>query len=119
MIKISEKSQLTLTIEDVVNQQDGDYVLEKQTAKLKMPSLYQVVLLNDDYTPMDFVVMLLTSYFHLNEESATQVMLQVHTEGSGVCGVYPKDIAETKADEVNECAVEYDHPLKCIVRAVE
>ena len=83
--------------------------------KLKRPPLYKVVLINDDYTPMDFVVDVLRSYFSMNAEKATQVMLKVHTEGKGVCGVFSKDIAETKAAQVNDYAKECEQPLLCSV----
>jgi ATP-dependent Clp protease adaptor protein ClpS len=83
--------------------------------KLKRPPLYKVVLINDDYTPMDFVVDVLRSYFSMNAEKATQVMLKVHTEGKGVCGVFSKDVAETKAALVNDYAKECEQPLLCSV----
>jgi ATP-dependent Clp protease adaptor protein ClpS len=83
--------------------------------KLEQPPLYKVVLINDDYTPMDFVVDVLRSFFNLNIEKATQVMLKVHTEGKGVCGVYSKDVAETKAAQVNDYSRECEQPLLCSV----
>ncbi len=83
--------------------------------KLSQPPLYKVVLLNDDYTPMDFVVDVLCTFFHLDIEKATQIMLKVHTEGKGVCGVYSQDIAETKAAQVNNYSRECQHPLLCSV----
>ena len=82
---------------------------------LKKPSLYRVTLLNDDYTPMDFVVDVLRSFFGMNVEKATQIMLKVHTEGKGVCGVFSKDVAETKAAQVNEYSRECEQPLMCSV----
>jgi ATP-dependent Clp protease adaptor protein ClpS len=75
--------------------------------------LYKVILLNDDFTPMDFVVEILTSFFNMSEERATQVMLQVHTQGVGVCGTYTKDVAETKVHIVNDYSREHHHPLMC------
>ncbi|MFK7863985.1 MAG: ATP-dependent Clp protease adapter ClpS [Pseudohongiellaceae bacterium] len=83
--------------------------------KLKRPPLYKVVLINDDYTPMDFVVEVLRSYFNMNAEKATQIMLKVHTEGKGVCGVFSKDVAETKAAQVNDYSRECEQPLLCSV----
>lgn len=83
--------------------------------ELRQPSMYKVVILNDDYTPMDFVVDVLEAFFAMDNEKATRVMLQVHTEGKGVCGVYTKDIAETKAMQVNEYSRNNDHPLLCEV----
>lgn len=83
----------------------------KTSTDLKVPRKYKVVLLNDDYTPMDFVVEVLKHFFHLNEETAVQVMLQVHIQGKGVCGVFTRDIAETKIALVNEYARMNQHPL--------
>jgi ATP-dependent Clp protease adaptor protein ClpS len=81
------------------------------STELKVPRKYKVVLLNDDYTPMDFVVDVLKQFFHLGEEVAVQVMLQVHSQGKGVCGVFTRDIAETKVALVNEYAQMNQHPL--------
>ncbi len=87
----------------------------KTRPKTKRPSMYKVLMLNDDYTPMDFVVEILEDFFNLGREQATRVMLTVHTEGKAVCGVYPQDIAETKATQVVEYARENQHPLMCQV----
>lgn len=81
--------------------------------RLKRPPLYKVVLLNDDYTPMEFVVILLEKFFGMSREKATQVMLHVHTRGKGVCGVYSREVAETKVAQVNDYAREHQHPLLC------
>ena len=86
---------------------------EELKLKLKPPSLYRVVLLNDDYTPMEFVVDVLRKFFGMDVETATRVMLKVHTEGKGICGVFPREIAETKAVQVNDYARESEHPLLC------
>lgn len=96
-------------------------VIKPETAdpQLKQPDLYRVVLLNDDYTPMEFVVEILQIFFNLDQENATQVMLAVHMKGKGVCGVYTKDIAETKAAQVNQCARDHEHPLLCEVEPYE
>ena len=88
-------------------------ILEKP--ELKKPPLYKVVLINDDYTPMDFVVDILRSFFGMNAEKATQIMLKVHTEGKGVCGVFSKDVAESKASQVNQYSRECEQPLLCSV----
>ncbi|KAB2314002.1 ATP-dependent Clp protease adapter ClpS [Betaproteobacteria bacterium SCN2] len=88
-------------------------VLEPAKAKAKPPPLYKVLLLNDDYTPMDFVVVVLQRFFGMDRERATQIMLKVHTEGVGVCGVYPKDIASTKVEQVTRFARDNQHPLQC------
>lgn len=81
--------------------------------QLKKPPLFKVLLLNDDFTPMEFVVEVLKSFFAMSEETATQVMLHVHTRGVGVCGVYARDIAETKVSLVNKYSREHQHPLLC------
>jgi len=90
-------------------------VLEGQRAKLKPPSLFKVILLNDDYTPMEFVVIVLQRFFAKNREQATQIMLKVHREGRGLCGVYPRDIAATKVEQVLAFANEHQHPLQCVM----
>lgn len=90
-------------------------VLEAQKSKLKPPSLFKVILLNDDYTPMEFVVVVLQQFFSKSREQATQIMLKVHSEGIGVCGVYPKDVAATKVDQVLSFARKYQHPLQCVM----
>ncbi len=90
-----------------------DSVTEKARPQLKRPRMYKVILLNDDYTPMEFVVRVLEQFFNLSREKATQVMLHVHTRGKGVCGVYTYEIAETKVSQVNEFSREHQHPLLC------
>ncbi len=87
--------------------------------KIKKPPLYRVVLLNDDYTPMEFVVEVLQTFFGLDREKATQVMLAVHTQGKATCGIFPRDIAETKSAQVNQYAQENQHPLISEIEAVE
>ncbi|MDF2529880.1 MAG: clpS [Gammaproteobacteria bacterium] len=84
-----------------------------KTASAGNPPLYQVILLNDDYTPMEFVVKLLTEVFGMNQTKATHVMLQIHHEGKGVCGIYTRDVAETKVMQVISCARSFGHPLMC------
>lgn len=88
---------------------------EARESRQKPPPLYKVVLLNDDYTPMDFVVLILQQFFHMDRERATQVMLKVHKEGVGVCGVFPKDIAATKVDLVVSFSRQHQHPLQCVM----
>lgn len=95
----------------------GAVVAERQAAKTEPPRMYQVVLLNDDYTPMEFVVMVLQEYFKRDLETATQIMLKVHKEGRGVCGVYTKDVAATKVELVATAARRGGHPLQCIMEA--
>lgn len=80
--------------------------------------MYKVVLLNDDYTPMDFVIEVLQKIFHMDEPRATQIMLHVHTRGKGLCGIFSHEIAETKSAQVNDYAREHEHPLLCVVEPV-
>ena len=98
---------------------DGTVVLERRTQKVKPPQMYQVVMLNDDYTPMEFVVVVIQEFFSKDLESATQIMLKIHLEGKGVCGVYSKDVAATKVDQVLDAAHKAGHPLKCLSEPVE
>ena len=93
-------------------------VIEETRPKLAQPSLYKVVLLNDDYTPMEFVIEILAHFFNHNEDQATEIMLAVHTQGKGVCGIYTKDVADTKAMQVNQFSRQHKHPLLCEVEAV-
>lgn len=95
------------------NQQDGDLSVQESKPELKRPPLYRVVLLNDDYTPMEFVVDVLQRFFYMDRSKATQIMLHVHTRGKGVCGVFSRDIAETKVSLVNDYSREHQHPLMC------
>lgn len=94
---------------------DPSTVLERQEAKVKPPPMYQVFLLNDDFTPMEFVVAVLQKFFGMSREKSTQVMLKVHREGRGVCGLFPKDVAATKVDQVSEYAHQHQHPLQCVM----
>jgi ATP-dependent Clp protease adaptor protein ClpS len=91
----------------------GGLALEEAKPILQRPPMYKVILFNDDYTPMDFVVEILEVFFGLNREVATKIMLTVHTEGRAVCGLFTRDIAETKAAQVNQYARESQHPLLC------
>jgi ATP-dependent Clp protease adaptor protein ClpS len=77
--------------------------------------MFQVMLLNDDYTPMEFVIVVLQKFFSMDREKATQVMLKVHREGRGVCGVYPRDVAATKVEQVTSFSRHYQHPLQCVM----
>lgn len=92
-------------------------VADEQIAHTAPPPMYQVVLLNDDYTPMEFVVKVLQKFFRKNEEEATQIMLQVHHDGRGICGVYPKDVASTRIAQVTQYARERQHPLQCVMES--
>jgi len=90
-------------------------VVEKKSSRTKPPPLFQVVLLNDDFTPMEFVVGVLQKFFGKGREQATQIMLKVHHEGRGVCGVYPRDVAATKVEQVCSYARQHQHPLQCVM----
>lgn len=92
---------------------DNGLAVEEAKPKLKRPPLYKVILLNDDFTPMEFVVQVLEQFFGMSREKATQVMLHVHTRGKGVCGVFTHEIAETKVAQVNEYSRRHQHPLLC------
>ena len=94
--------------------QDGS-LLEARRAQLAPPPLYKVLLLNDDFTPMDFVIIVLQRFFGLDREHATRIMLKVHTEGRGVCGVFPRDVAATKVQQVTTFARGNQHPLACVM----
>lgn len=89
--------------------------LAVEHTRTKPPPLYRVLLLNDDFTPMDFVIVVLQKFFGMDRERATRIMLQVHKEGSGLCGVFPKDIAATKVEQVVSFARQHQHPLACVM----
>ena len=88
-------------------------VVEKTRQQVKPPSMYKVILHNDDYTPMDFVIDVLTRFFNMQYEKASEIMLQVHNEGMAVCGVFTAEVAETKVQQVSIYAKEHEHPLLC------
>lgn len=94
---------------------DGEFLVEEERPKLQEPPLYKVILLNDDFTPMDFVVYVLQKFFYMNQEQATQVMLLVHTRGRGICGVFTREIAESKVNQVNAFSRSHQHPLLCVM----
>ncbi|MEY4685288.1 MAG: hypothetical protein RLZ25_1747 [Pseudomonadota bacterium] len=95
------------------NKPSDDLAVQEAKPQLKRPPLFKVFLLNDDFTPMEFVIDILKRFFGMDEDKATQVMLHVHTRGIGVCGVYSRDIAETKVRQVNDFSREHQHPLLC------
>ena len=97
----------------MANQQQDGSLLEAEKVRVKPPPLYKVLLLNDDYTPMDFVVVVLQTVFVMSREKATQVMLQVHREWMGVCGTYVREVAAAKVDQVTDLARRHQHPLQC------
>ena len=98
---------------DEISRPDSGTVVAEATPKLKQPPLFQVVLLNDDYTPMEFVVHVLERFFAKSREEATQIMLHVHRRGVGLCGVFTYEVAETKVNQVTEFARRNQHPLRC------
>jgi ATP-dependent Clp protease adaptor protein ClpS len=99
---------------------DGNsVVLERRTQRTKPPQMFQVLMLNDDFTPMEFVVMVLQEFFSKDRESATQIMLKIHLDGRGVCGVYSKDVASTKVEQVLDAARKAGHPLQCVAEPIE
>ena len=91
------------------------HLLEAERTSVRPPPLYKVLLLNDDFTPMDFVIVVLQKFFGMDRERATRVMLQVHREGMGTCGIYPRDIAATKVEQVVAFARQHQHPLACVM----
>jgi ATP-dependent Clp protease adaptor protein ClpS len=119
----SNQSLLTLSMsmedDESVPDRYGETAVVESKPALKPPAMYKVVLMNDDYTPMEFVVEILEGFFYMSREKATQVMLNVHTQGKGVCGVFSKDVAETKAMLVNQYAREHQHPLLAEIEASE
>ena len=102
-------------IENMATKHKEDGLLEAQRAKTQPPKMYKVMLLNDDYTPMEFVILVLQRFFSLDTEQATRIMLKVHNEGRGVCGFFSRDIAATKVDQVSAFARQHQHPLACIM----
>ena len=101
---------------DWKEQTDNQNVVEEEVKdQIQKPSMYNVLLLNDDYTPMDFVIEVLRRFFNMNTDQATDIMLIVHTEGKANCGTFSAEIAETKVDQVIRFAREHQHPLKCVM----
>ena len=115
----NSKFQLPLLMsnDQVDIEHDEDVLLAPEEPKLEIPSMYNVVMFNDDFTPMEFVVEVLETFFNKDREAATRVMLTVHTMGKAVCGSYTRDIAETKAAQVNQYARESQHPLLCEIES--
>ena len=97
------------------DQHDSDTLVAEPKAKVKRPPFYRVVLLNDDYTPMDFVVAIVETIFRKSHEEAVALMLEIHQKGAAICGVYTRDVAETKVDQVIEVARVNEHPLQCVI----
>ena len=99
-------------------ERDSGTVLAPERAKTKPPGMYRVILFNDDYTTMEFVIEVLRRFFSLSSERAQQLMLQIHNQGSAVCGVYTRDVAETKVTQVSEFAQQHGHPLRCSMEEI-
>ena len=97
----------------------GALVLERIAQKVEPPKMYQVVMLNDDFTPMEFVIEVLQHFFSKTREAATQIMLKIHLDGKGICGVFSRDVAATKVDQVTEAARKNGHPLQCVSEPIE
>lgn len=97
----------------------GSVVLERRTQRVAQPPMYQVVMLNDDFTPMEFVILVLQEFFGKDREAATQIMLKIHLDGRGICGVYSRDIAATKVDQVLQAAYKAGHPLQTVSEPIE
>ncbi len=97
----------------MATKQENSAVLAPERTRTEPPRMYKVILFNDDYTTMDFVIEVLEHFFAMNRERAMQIMLKVHNEGSAVCGVYSRDVAETKVAQVSEFAKQHGHPLRC------
>ncbi|CAM4104492.1 ATP-dependent Clp protease adapter ClpS [Comamonas aquatilis] len=97
----------------------GSLVLERRRQRLQPPRMYQVVMLNDDFTPMEFVIVVLQEFFGKNREAATQIMLKIHLDGRGVCGVFSQDVAATKVEQVHQAAHKAGHPLQATFEPVE
>jgi ATP-dependent Clp protease adaptor protein ClpS len=98
---------------------DDAVVLERRTQRTEPPKMYQVVLLNDDFTPMEFVVLVIQEFFNKDRETATQIMLKIHLQGKGICGVFSRDVAATKVDQVLDAARQAGHPLQCLSEPIE
>ncbi len=99
----------------MATRQRENTVLEPKKTGIKPPPMFKILLLNDDFTPMDFVITVLQKFFSMNREQATQIMLKVHREGKGICGVYPRDVAASKVEQVVSFAKQHEHPLRCVM----
>ena len=102
----------------MATRKQSESVLEAERTKTKPPPLFKVLLLNDDYTPMEFVVVVLQKFFGMSRKQSTRIMLKVHREGVGICGVFPRDVAATKVELVTGYAREHQHPLACVMEEI-
>ena len=115
-----DKTRSKITVESQEDQDEGTSVaVATIEPKLKKPPLYRVIIFNDDYTPMEFVVYILQTFFGIDRDKATQIMLAIHTQGKGVCGIFTKEVAETKAAQVNNFARKNEHPLISEIEPVD
>jgi ATP-dependent Clp protease adaptor protein ClpS len=112
-------SQLGSWIHTMSTLSHSETILKPARQKIKPPRLYKVILFNDDYTTMDFVVEVLQHFFKMNMEQAQVIMLKIHNEGAAVCGVYTRDVAETKVTQVSEFAKQHEHPLRCDMEEIQ
>lgn len=117
-ISVDDELSWKVSMSEEDSNREGGLAVENARPKLAKPPLWKVVLLNDDYTPMEFVVEVLQGFFKLDKEQATRVMLHVHQKGKGVCGVFTREIAETKVAQVTQLARERNHPLLCKLEEV-
>jgi len=100
------------------NHNEAGLKLRPEKVNPKLPNMYKVIILNDDFTPMEFVANVIKKVFNKTQDAATRIMLQIHTEGIGICGTYPLEIAETKMNQVLNLAKESQHPLQCIIEKI-
>lgn len=105
-------------MENIMLERDAEFLVEEAKPKVKEPSLYQIIMHNDDFTPMEFVVAVLEKFFGMESTRATSVMYEVHMAGKAACGIFTKDVAETKTEQVIDFARRHDHPLLCCIEAV-
>ena len=117
-VKMGKKQQQPELPVSPNTHEDHAVVMERETQRVEPPPMFRVILLNDDYTPMEFVVMVIQEFFYKDQETATRIMLQVHIEGKGVCGIYTNDVAATKVQQVTEISREAGHPLQCTMEEV-
>lgn len=117
-VPMSSPLQTQQTSMSTQDNSSGSVVVDRQTSRTKPPPMFQVILLNDDYTPMEFVVAVLQKFFGKGHEEAMHIMLTVHNEGRGVCGVYPQDVAATRIHQVLQFARSRQHPLQCVMEPV-
>ena len=115
---MATQSPKTPTLTPARDSNGDSVVLERKTLKTQPPHMYQVVMLNDDFTPMEFVVLVIQEFFAKDLATATQIMLKIHIDGKGVCGVYTRDVAVTKVDQVMDAAQKAGHPLQCVSEPV-